>query len=107
SEISKKLIKAAAITHKQSGLTIASHTGDGQAAMEQLEILKQEEVDPAAWIWVHAQSEPDFNLHRQAADQGAWISLDGISPKSIDKHLDALLALKRADHLNRVLLSHD
>lgn len=70
SDISKKLIKAAALAHVRSGLTIASHTGPAVAAFEQLDILKREKVDPAAFIWVHAQNEPDRNQYVAAAGSG-------------------------------------
>jgi len=56
SEIDAKLIKAAAITHQQTGLTIASHTGDGVAAMAQISTLKAHGVSPVSFIWVHAQN---------------------------------------------------
>ena len=36
----RKLIQAAGITHLSTGLTIAVHSGNGDAAFEQLEILK-------------------------------------------------------------------
>jgi phosphotriesterase-related protein len=62
SEIDAKLVRAAAKTHLQTGLTIASHTGDGVAALEELEILKQEGVHPSALIWVHALLLQDFQL---------------------------------------------
>ena len=35
--------------------------------MEEMELLREEGVDPAAWIWVHAQNEPDHTLFEQAA----------------------------------------
>lgn len=54
--VQRKLIEAAAITHLKTGLTIGIHTGDGAAAMEQLEILKAQGVSPAAKIWFHAHS---------------------------------------------------
>src|SRR5215471_107202 len=37
-ELDRKLIRAAAITSRETGLTIASHTGDGAAVVEQLEV---------------------------------------------------------------------
>ncbi len=43
----------------------------------------------------------------EAADRGAWISLDGLSPKSAENHLNRLLALQNKGHLKQVLLSHD
>ena len=76
-------------------------------AMEQLEILRQEGVDGSAWIWVHAQNEKDPAVHRQVAEQGAWVSLDGISPTSIEQHVEMVVNLKQAELLHRVLISHD
>ena len=106
-EVNRKLVQAAARTHLKSGLTIAGHTGDGNAALEQLAILRQEGVDGSAWIWVHAQNEKDPAVHRQVAEQGAWVSLDGISPTSIDRHVEMVMNLKQAELLHRMLISHD
>ena len=41
SKINSKLVSAAALTHLRTGLVIASHTGDGLAAMAQLNLLKK------------------------------------------------------------------
>ena len=80
-EVNHKLIQAAARCHLKTGLTIASHTGDGTAAMEQLEVLEREGVSPNAWIWVHAQNELNTGFHKAAAKAGAWVELDGIRNK--------------------------
>jgi len=106
-EASRKLIRAAARTHKESGLTVAAHTGDGTAALEQLRILQTEGVAPEAWIWVHAQTEQNTDLHVQAAKQGAWVEFDGISPDSLDRHVELVQNMQRHDLLRRVLISHD
>src|SRR5690606_7987936 len=45
SDISLKLIKAAALAHLKTGLTIASHTGPAVPAFEQMEVLKTHRVD--------------------------------------------------------------
>jgi phosphotriesterase-related protein len=105
SDVDRKLVQAAALTHRATGLTIAVHTGRGPG-LAQLEILRTEGVAPAAWIWVHAQGARDDDLFA-AADRGAWLGLDGISPKSLDRHLQLCDALRRRGHLGRVLLSHD
>jgi phosphotriesterase-related protein len=107
SEIDAKLVEAAAATHQRTGLTIASHTGDGVAAMAQIAALTSRHVHPSAFIWVHAQNEPDKNLHLRAAASGAWVEFDGISHATAAKHVDLVLAMKRAGHLGRVLLSQD
>jgi phosphotriesterase-related protein len=107
SEIDAKLVRAAAKTHLQTGLTIASHTGDGVAALEELELLKQEGVHPGAFIWVHAQTEGNVKHHVRAAQEGAWIEFDGISEGSADKHIQLVKSLAEQRLINRVLLSQD
>ena len=107
SEIDAKLVRAAAKTHLQTGLTIASHTGDGVAALEELEILKQEGVHPGAFIWVHAQSEGNVKHHLNAAEQGAWVEFDGISEASAEKHLQLVKGMFDQGFSNRLLISQD
>jgi phosphotriesterase-related protein len=106
-EISRTLVRAAAITHLRTGLTIAAHTGDGRAALEELDLIEDEGVSPSAFIWVHAQSERATELHLNAAERGAWVEFDGIGPQSIDRHIDLVRSMADAGHLDRVLLSHD
>lgn len=107
SEIDAKLVRAAARCHQRTGLAIASHTGDGVAAMAQLDILKEERVDPSVFIWVHAQNEKDASIHERAAMLGAWVEFDGISRGALDEHVNLVMRMKRAGHLNRVLVSQD
>ncbi len=107
SDLHKKLVVAAARTHLQTGMTIASHTGPAIPAFEQLEILKEEGVEPDAFIWVHAQNEKDLNNHVKAAGMGAWIGLDGISNDNLQDYVRMIKKLKDNSLLNRVLLSHD
>jgi phosphotriesterase-related protein len=105
--VDRKLVLAAARAHLESGLTIAAHTGDGVAALDQLDTLRRNGIDPGAWIWVHAQNEQDETLHARAAEAGAWVEFDGISPAGLDSHLAQVRAMRQRGLLNRVLLSHD
>jgi len=107
SAIDRKLVQAAARTHRITGLTIASHTGYGVPAHEQLELLRGERVQGSAWIWVHAQNEADNGLHEAAAEQGAWLEFDGIRPKSLEMHVGHVVEMKRRGLLDRVMVSHD
>jgi phosphotriesterase-related protein len=106
SDLHKKLVKAAGLTHLKTGLTIYSHTGPGHAAFEELEILRGLKVDPSAFVWVHAQVEKDKSQHERAAKMGAWVSLDGIGGE-YDDYADSISRLKDAGLLKRVLISHD
>lgn len=101
-----KIVKAAALTHLATGLTIASHTGKAVGLWPQLEILKEEGVSPAAFIWVHAQNETNTKAYLQAAKAGCWISLDGIGWE-VDPYVKNLQWAKELGILDRILISHD
>lgn len=103
----RKLVQAAARTHRATGLTIAAHSGNQIAAREEQEILAAEGVAPAAWIWVHAQNSADEESLVSAARAGAWLSFDGIAPRSLGRHVALVAAMKQAGQLGRVLVSHD
>ncbi len=107
SPVDMRLLEAAAITHRKTGLTVASHTGVGSAARKQIERLKEMGVNPSAFIWVHAQVETDPQMHVWAAQQGAWVEFDGVSPQTVDQHVQLLVHMKRQGQLHRVLVSHD
>lgn len=103
-----KLLRAAARVHRETGLTIAVHTGDGEAARDQVRLLREAGVAPVAWIWVHAQNDPG-PLQIELARRGAWISLDGFSlaTRNPERYRNMLLAHREAGTLGRVLISHD
>ena len=107
SEVDAKLVRAAAIAHKATGLPIAAHTGNGVAALEEIDILERDGVPLSSFIWVHAHNEPDGALHQRAAARGAWVEFDGLAPKSVDRHVALVLAMRAAGRLDRVLVSHD
>lgn len=106
SDIHKKLVRAAALTHLKTGLTIYCHTGPANAAMEEIAILKKEKVHPSAFVWVHAQAEKNKAMHIEAAKTGAWVSFDGITSEFED-YADSVERMKNAGLLDRVLISHD
>jgi len=107
SDVERKLIRAGAIAHRATGLTIGAHTGQAVAAYEELAELQAAGVDPSAWIWIHAQNEKDPARYVDAARRGAWISLDSIAPDSIELHVERVIGLRDAGLLNRVLVSQD
>jgi phosphotriesterase-related protein len=107
SAIDRKLIQAAARTHARTGLTIASHTGNTRAALEQLDVLAEERVRPDAFIWVHAQSDWDLDSRAEAARKGVWIEIDNIAEGTVPECVDRVNALKQRGLLDHLLVSHD
>jgi phosphotriesterase-related protein len=105
--IQEKVVRAAALTHLRTGLTIASHTTDGGTALQEMDVLAGEGVGPSAFIWVHADAGDDAAARRDAAARGAWIELDAIDPAAPERHIDMLRDLLDADFGDRVLLSQD
>jgi phosphotriesterase-related protein len=108
SELHTKIVEAATLAHLKSGLTIVSHTGPGERAFEQLEILKKYGISPEAFVWTHAQGGTKEDQIR-AAKSGAWISLDNVNSDtaSILSYVEMLKNLKKNNLLNKVLISHD
>ncbi len=106
SDLHRKLVVAAARTHKRTGLTICSHTGPYVPAFEQIDVIKGEGVSPDAFVWTHAQGNSMVHYAR-AVREGAWVSLDGLDNSNIEKYAETLLLMKENRFLNRTLLSHD
>ena len=108
SKIDKKLFEAGVLTHLQTGLSLAVHTGNNPEAVEtQLRILEEHGVSPEAWVWVHAHWDADIDLLIETALKGAWISLDGSNEGNIEEFLEYLDRFRSENLLDRVLLSHD
>lgn len=105
--LQRKLVEAAGLTWKQTGLPIGIHTGNGVAAVEEAEILKGMGVPLQSFIWIHAQNETNPELHEKLAAAGAWISLDGLNKDVAEDYINRLVRLKSAGFLDRVLISHD
>jgi phosphotriesterase-related protein len=107
SDLDRKLVQAAARTHAKTGLTIASHTGDTRAALDQLQLLAAERVPPAAFVWVHAQSDWQPDARVKAARLGAWIEIDNVAPGTVGECTRRVTTLKDRGILDRLLVSHD
>ncbi len=108
SDIDLKLFEAGVLTHLQTGLTLAVHTGNNPEAVRlQLQLLKKHGVSPNAWIWVHANQADNNELLLATAASGAWISLDGVNRSNIHEYLERISLFKAKKLMHRLLLSHD
>ncbi|MHC4070027.1 MAG: phosphotriesterase family protein [Planctomycetota bacterium] len=107
SEIDQKLVRAAAKTHLQTGLTIACHTGEARAALAVLKQVQNAGVDPSGLIIVHADGIADFKVHTELAKAGAWIEYDGVSEESIKRHVVLIKKMLDAGFGKQLLISHD
>lgn len=106
-EWDRKLVAAAGIASKATGLTIAVHTGDGRAALDEMEILAGQGLKLEKWVWVHAQNERDHAVHERVARAGGWVEFDGINARGRDWHLECVRHMAAKGLLGRVLISQD
>lgn len=106
SEIDRKLIEAAGIAHRATGLPVACHCDDGTAAHQAMDVLQGQGVALDAFIWVHAQKGSDEEI-RRGAERGAWVEFDGVAPDSVERHVQLVRMLHDAGHGGRTLVSHD
>lgn len=108
SDIDKKLFEAGILTHLNTGLTMAVHTGKNIEAMEfQTILLHDYNIHPSAWIWTHANKVENDKVLIDLASKGAWISLDGVNQSNIMEYINRIKLFKQKNLLNKILLSHD
>ena len=103
----RKLVHAGCLCHRQTGLRMHVHCGDGAAALQILDLVQEQKVPASAFVWVHAQNERDRAVHLKVATAGAWLEFDGISKHAHDRHAEAVVEVSAAGFLNRLLISQD
>ena len=107
SGIDRKLVVAACLCSRQTGMRVHVHTGDGAAATSILDTLREQGTPVTSYIWVHAQNEKNREVHIKAARAGAWVSFDGLGEGRVDEYVAALKDMAEAGLLDHVLISQD
>lgn len=107
SDIDRKLVVTGARCSAATGLTVACHTGEEEAARETVKTALGEGIDPARLIIVHANGIDNPAFHREMAELGVWVEFDGVGPDTVDQHVRITAALLDAGYIGRILLSHD
>jgi phosphotriesterase-related protein len=102
-------LKAAAKASQNTGAVIGSHTIGGAVARKEMDVLEAAGLDLGRFIWIHAQTEPDLAILKEAAQRGAYVELDTVGApfQSQPVLLDAVAALIDAGLIDHILLSHD
>lgn len=106
-DLEARILRAAAQAGKQTNAVIGSHTIRGRVVMDQLDIIEAEGYDPARFISIHTQEEPDFGLHLAVAERGAWIEYDHIGRADDAQVVKMIERVLDAGYGHRLLLSHD
>lgn len=106
-ELEARILRAAARAATATGAIIGSHTIRGRVVLEQLDIIEREGGDPARFISIHTQAEPDFGLHRAVAARGGYIEYDNIGSVPAEESVGLIERAIEHDLAGQLLLSHD
>lgn len=72
----RKAFEAAAMVHIKTGVPILTHSELGTMMLEQVELLHSFGVEPKHVIISHGDRNPDWFVHRDVAQTGAFIEYD-------------------------------
>jgi phosphotriesterase-related protein len=104
-----KVLRAAARAGMKTGCVIGSHTIRGRVVSDQLDVIESIGYSVDRFIWIHTQSEPDFDLHLAMARRGAWIEYDAIGSDDFDDDFfgERIQRILDAGLGDRLLVSQD
>jgi predicted metal-dependent phosphotriesterase family hydrolase len=88
----EKCLRAAARAARDTGLALNTHTTHGTMALEQVEILREEGMDPSRVVIGHMDIHPDLTYVKQVLDTGVNVAFDTIGKQFWDFVLSPLPA---------------
>lgn len=110
SALEERSFRAAARAHHRTGLTITTHAARWPVGLPQLDLLAEEDVDPARVVVGHCDMVPDPSYHLAVARRGAFVQFDTVQGETeydTRARLSWIRALAERGHLGQVLLSQD
>ena len=110
--VQERVFRAAARAHVRTGVPILTHTTHwGELALEQLDLLAEEGVDPGVVIVSHLGDRKGIDIILPIAERGAWINVDNIGFVNgyapLEFRADNVAELCSRGLADRVMLSND
>ncbi len=107
--VEAKILRAAALAGRATDAVIGSHTIRGRVVRDQLDIIENAGYTAERFIWIHTQAEPDFGLHLETLQRGAWIEYDALGSEgfSDERFIELIAKVLDAGYGEHLLLSHD
>lgn len=106
----ERVLRAAARAHHQTGLTITLHARASKVALEQIDILREERIEPHRIIAGHTDSIHEADYHEALARLGVWVEFDtvrGKVPYTVERSVRYVLEARGRGYLSQVLISGD
>ena len=103
----ERVLRAAARAHHATGAAIYVSSEFHPVGLAQLEILKEEKVDPRRVVVGHADSYLETSYHEAIVSQGALVAYDGIGKKQVYPDARRAVMIKGlidAGHGDRIVL---
>lgn len=110
SAVEERSFRAAARAHLKTGLTITTHAARWPVGIPQLDLLREEGVDPRRVIVGHCDTVAIPEYHEEIARRGAFVEFDTVRNQSeYDNQLRVELVKNMIAKglVDKVLLSHD
>lgn len=106
----QKVFRAAARAQRETGALLSTHTEAGSMALEQVELLRAEGVDPARILIGHLDRKMDYGYHLAVLQTGVSIGYDQIGKEKYYPNalrIEFLLRLCNAGFASQIVLSGD
>ena len=108
--LEEKTIRAAARAHHITNAPIHAHTEAGTMALEQIEILIEEDIDLSRVSFGHMDRNIDLYYYEKILEHGAFLCFDGMGkikygPESI--RIGAVIELCKRGYEDQILISGD
>jgi phosphotriesterase-related protein len=110
----RKMLRAVGTAQVRTGLPIFSHTANGKAAMQQLDIFQGQGVDVNHLVIGHMccyfDPNPWREVHAAIAKRGAYVGFDRVGGEQADAdrpRVEMVLAFLEGGHEGRALLASD
>jgi phosphotriesterase-related protein len=109
-DVEAATVRAAGAAHRATGAPITTHTEAGTRALEQLDRLGEEGVDPTRVIVGHLDRRMDWEFLLAVAKTGAFVSFDQVGKTTYGADADraaVLVRLAEAGYGQQLLMSQD
>ena len=110
----ENVLRAAALTHKQTGIPISTHTwSPDRVGDRQVEVFEEEGVDLNRVYIGHSNDDTDLDYLLGLLAKGVWLGMDrypgGRDPSTPNWEVRTEIVKKLIDegHCGRIMLSHD
>jgi phosphotriesterase-related protein len=104
------MLRAAGRAQKKTGVTMTLHGTRAPIGLDQLDILKEEGVDPNRVVVGHAHSYPYHAYHAEIAKRGAFMTFDRMGVTNAyerARNVRLIRELLDAGYVKHLMLSHD